>query len=396
MTRPMLRERVRGRHARVTNVELFFDLVFVFAVTQLSHSLLAHLGPTAGLGAVLLMLAVWWAWIYTTWITNWLDPDHPTVRAMLFVLMGLGLVMSTSLPEAFGERTVPFALAYVALQLGRTLFMVWASRSDASLSRNFVRVACWFSLSGLLWIGGAFGPPEIRLGLWAAALTVEYVAAAVGFWTPGLGRSGTAEWTVEGAHLAERCGLFIIICLGESVLVTGATFAGRPWDAATVGAAMASLVGAIAMWWIYFNAHADAAAHSIAESDDPGRIARIAYTYAHIPIVAGIIVTAAGDELALAHPLGHMEAATMWLVAGGPALFLAGGLWFKHAVFGVISRSRAIGLVLLGGAALAASFLSPLALSVAATAILALVAAWETLTPPHGTAHAEAAVDAKT
>jgi len=382
MKRPMLRERVQGHHARVTTVELFFDLVFVFAITQLSHSLLAHLDRPGALHAMLLMLAVWWAWIYTTWTTNWLDPDHTIVRAMLFVLMGLGLVMSTSLPEAFGERAVPFALAYVVLQVGRSLFMAWASRSDAGLSQNFVRIATWFALSGAFWIAGALGPPELQLPLWAAALAIEFVAAPAGYWTPGLGRSVTADWTVEGAHMAERCGLFIIICLGESVLVTGATFATQAWDAATVGAAVASLGGSIAMWWIYFNAHADAGAHAIAESDDPGRIARIAYTYAHIPVVAGIIVTAAGDELALAHPLGHVEPATIWLMLGGPALFLLGGAWFKFAVFGTVSHPRFAGLALLGLSAAAAPHATPLALSALATGSLIVVAAWETLTLP--------------
>lgn len=382
MTHSMLRERVRGHHARVTTVELFFDLVFVFAVTQLSHGLLAHLDLAGAVHAALLMLAVWWAWIYTTWITNWLDPDHPLVRAMLFVLMGLGLVMSTSLNQAFEARAVPFALAYVTLQLGRTLFMVWASRSDASLSRNFVRVTCWFSLSAAFWVGGALGPAEARLGLWVVALAIEYLAAAVGFWAPGLGKTDTAEWTVEGAHMAERCGLFIIICLGESVLVTGATFAGHAWDPAMVGAFAAALTGAIAMWWIYFNAHADAGARAMAASDDPGRIARIAYTYAHIPIVAGIIVTAAGDELALAHPLGHVEGSTIWLMVGGPALFLLGGAGFKFAVFRTIATPRLSGLAAMGGVALAAPHLTPLALSVATTTVLAAVALWETLTLP--------------
>jgi low temperature requirement protein LtrA len=395
MARQMLRERVEGKHARVTTLELFFDLVFVFAVTQLSHSLLAHLTLAGALQAGLLMLAVWWAWIYTTWVTNWLDPDHPTVRAMLFVLMALGLVVSTSVSDAFAARPGPFAVAYVALQVGRSLFMAWACRRDASLSRGYVRISCWFLLSSGFWLAGAFGPPEARLALWAAALAIEYVAPALGYWTPGLGGSRTTDWTVEGGHMAERCGLFIIICLGESILVTGATFSQHAWDAPTVGAALAALGGAIAMWWIYFNAHADAASHAIASSDDAGRIARIAYTYAHIPVVAGIIVTAAGDELALAHPMGHMEAATMWLTLGGPALFLAGGVWFKAAVFGVISRSRSFGLVMLGAAAFAAPWLTPLALSVTATVVLAIVAAWETLAPPHGTAEAEAAVEAK-
>jgi low temperature requirement protein LtrA len=382
MTRHMLRERVRGQHARVTTLELFFDLVFVFAITQLSHSLLAHLTVFGAIQAALLMLAVWWAWIYTTWITNWLDPDHPVVRTMLFVLMALGLMMSTSLPAAFGERALPFAVAYTALQVGRTLFMVWACRADASLSRNFVRVACWFFASGSLWIAGALGPPEARTGLWAAALAVEYLAAFVGFWTPGMGSSNTAEWTVEGAHMAERCGLFIIICLGESILVTGATFTAHAWEPATVGAFLAALLAAIAMWWIYFNAHADAAAYAIAESEDPGRMARIAYTYAHVPIVAGIIVTAAGDELTLAHPAGHIEAGAIWLILGGPALFLAGGAWFKWAVFRKVSAPRVGGLAMLGAAAVAAPYVTPLILSAAATAVLIAIAAWETVTLP--------------
>jgi low temperature requirement protein LtrA len=378
----MLRERVHGRHAQVTNVELFFDLVFVFAVTQLSHSLLARLDLMGGLYAALLMLAVWWAWIYTAWVTNWLHPDHPVVRAMLFGLMALGLVMSTSLPEAFDTRAVPFATAYVALQLGRTVFMIWATRRETKLRATFVRMTCWFGLSAALWATGALGPADARPGLWGAALAIEFLAAALGYWAPGLGRSDTSDWKVEGAHMAERCGLFIIICLGESVLVTGATFAQHAWDAPAIGAAVASLLGAIAMWWIYFNAHAEAAAHAIAESDDPGRIARIAYTYAHIPLVAGIIVTAAGDELALAHPTGHMEAPVVWLVLGGPTLFLVGGLWFKHAVFKQVSASRAGGLVLLGVTAFAAPYLTPLALAAAATAALIVVAAWETLTLP--------------
>jgi low temperature requirement protein LtrA len=171
------------------------------------------------------------------------------------------------------------------------------------------------------------------------------------------------------------------------VLVTGATFAQHPWEPGLIGAFLAALAGAIAMWWIYFNAHADAAARAIAESDDPGRIARIAYTYAHIPIVAGIIVTAAGDELALAHPLGHAETPAIWLILGGPALFLLGGLWFKHAVFRKISASRAGGLALLGVAALAAPHMTPLMLSATATAVLIVVATLETLPITRPKAH---------
>lgn len=381
MTRSLLRERIAGRHARVTNVELFFDLVFVFAITQLSHSLLAH-GDAAGVLHVgMLMLAVWWVWVFTAWITNWLDPDRAAVRGMLFALMAVGLVMTTSLPEAFGARALPFAIAYVSMQVGRSLFMMWAAGDDASLRRNFARISSWMAAAAVFWIAGA-AFLDLRLPLWALALGIEYAGPASGFWTPGMGRAATSEWTVEGAHMAERCGLFIIICLGESILVTGATYAEHPSDPAAIGAFLAALAAAIAMWWIYFNAHAEAAAHAIASSDDPGRIARIAYTYAHIPIVAGIVVTAAGDELALAHPLGHMTAQTAGLVLGGPALFLLGGLWFQHAVFRVVSIPRAMGLAGLALAGLAAGALTPLALSAAATGVLLAVAAWETAVPP--------------
>ncbi len=386
MTGQMLRERGPGEHARVTNVELFFDLVFVFAVTQLSHSLLAHLTPEGALHAILLMLAVWWAWVYTAWVTNWLDPDHPAVRGMLFVLMGLGLVLSTSTPEAFDERALPFALAYVTFQVGRSFFMLWAGWADTVLRRNFQRISTWLVLSGVLWIAGAFAEPDLRLPLWGAALLIEYLGPATAFWVPGLGRTPTSDWNVEGGHMAERCGLFIIICLGESVLMTGATFAEGDWQPASVAAFVGGLTGSIAMWWIYFNAHAGAAAEAIERSVDPGRIARHAYTYAHIPMVAGIIVAAAGDELAVAHPLGHTAPATMALIIGGPALFLAGGLWFKHSVFKVVSLPRAGGLAALALLVPAAPQLTPLALSAAATVILAVVAAWETLSRPQGAA----------
>src|SRR6187551_3750849 len=129
--------RVRHGHSRVTFVELFFDLVFVFAVTQLSHGLLEHLTPLGALQTAVLMLAVWWAWIDTAWITNWLNPDRNAVRVMLFGLMLAGLVMAASTPKAFEDRALAFALAYALGQLGRGLFMLWALKNrDAGNFRN--------------------------------------------------------------------------------------------------------------------------------------------------------------------------------------------------------------------------------------------------------------------
>jgi low temperature requirement protein LtrA len=378
MTAPLLRERVPGQSARVTFVELFFDLVFVFAITQISQSLLNDLSSRGALQAGFLLLAVWWAWIQTAWITNWLDPDRSRVRAMLFVLMGLGLVLSTSLSHAFDGRALAFALAYVAIHVGRTLFMLGACRRDDALGRNFKRTLCWLLASGLLWIAGAFTDASTRFFVWGLALAMEYASPAVGFWIPGLGRTATLDWNVEGRHIAERCGMFILIALGETILVTGATFQGLVWNADVVAAFASAFVGILALWWIYFSSHADEASCAIADSDDPGRLARTAYTYAHLPLIAGVILTASGDELVLAHPGGVLTPAMGALLLGGPALFLAGALWFRHSVFGVIAVPRATGLVLLLAAAVAAPWLTPLSLSAVTSAILVLVGGWET------------------
>lgn len=147
MARHLLRNR-DGAHASVGFVELFFDLVFVFAVTQLSHTLLEHLTWLGALQAALLLGALWWAWIDTSWITNWLDLERPQVRIMLFALMGAGLIMSTSLPEAFGDKGLVFAAAFVSIQVGRGLFTLWAVRGDEVLRRNFQRISIWAASGG--------------------------------------------------------------------------------------------------------------------------------------------------------------------------------------------------------------------------------------------------------
>lgn len=374
--------RRRGSHddGRVAFVELFFDLVFVFAVTQLSHGLLAQPTTAGLLHTALLLLAVWLVWIYTTWATNWLDPQRPPVRLMLFGLMLAGVLLSSSIPEAFEERGLVFACAYAFMQVGRCLFALWALKEHSSRNfRNFQRITTWFSISAVFWIAGGIAEHELRLALWLIALVIEYAAPWLGFFVPGLGRSSTADWDIEGGHIAERCGLFVIIALGESILVTGATFAELGWTGAAIAAFVVAFVGSVAMWWIYFNIGAERASHHIAQSSDPGRMGRLAYSYMHIVIVAGIIVVAAGDELVLAHPTGHMETAMMAAVLGGPALYLLGNLLFKSTVAAHVPLSHLVGLALLALLVLAADHVSPLLLGAAASAVLVIVAIWETI-----------------
>lgn len=377
-TRPLLRERHEHQHARVTYVELFFDLVFVFAVTQLSHAVLAHPTAEGVLHAAMLLAAVWWAWVCTSWITNWLDPERVPVRLMMFLLMAAGLVLSAAIPNAFGQGGLAFACAYAFIQVGRSLFFLVSTWREPAHRANVARITAWVTLSAVFWIVGGLLDGEARIIAWIAAIGIDYLSALVGFWTPGLGRSNTGDWVVEGGHMAERTALFTIIALGESIIVTGATVVGMPWTPETIAAFATSLVGSIAMWWIYFSFTAEAASEAIAESEDPGAIARLAYTYSHLIPIAGIIVAAVGDEWVIHHPVGHADPKVAAAVIGGPALFLLGVLVFKLAVFKQWSRTRLAGLAALAALIPVASHVSPLVLSILSTLTLVAVGAWET------------------
>jgi low temperature requirement protein LtrA len=376
-----------NQHSRVSYAELFFDLVFVFAVTQLSHTLLNHFTPSGVVHVTLLFLAVWWVWVYTTWVTNWLNPEMTPVRVLLFLLTLGGLVLSTSIPTAFEGRGLWFAIAYAAMQVGRTAFWLATIPRERTLARdNAIRILAWLSVSAVFWISGGFAEGQTRLSLWVVALAIEYVSPAARFWTPGLGASTVEAWAVEGGHMAERCAGFIIIALGESIVVTGATFGELTWTAENITAFVSAFLGSIAMWWIYFHKGAEAGSELISKSSESGRLARLAYTYLHMPIVAGIVLSAVADELVLKHPYGHSDIRTVVSAIGGPVLFLIGTILFKHSIRGFLQLSHGVGIVMLAALAWFAGGLSPLWLSTLTTAIMIIVAAWESLSLRSGPA----------
>jgi len=383
----LFRPIVPHQHSRVTYVELFFDLVFVFAVTQISHTLLAHFTLLGALQVTLLFLAVWWVWVFTSWITNWLNPEKTPVRLLLFAMMLGGLVLSTSIPAAFEARGLWFAIAYAAMQVGKTIFL-WLSTppSRPRTRMNAIRIAAWLSMSAIFWIAGGVMEGQSRLVLWAIALVIEYISPAVRFWIPRYGASSVADWMIEGGHMAERCALFIIIALGESIVVIGATFAELTWTTENVLAFVAAFVGSLAMWWIYFHIGAEAGSEQLSKSSEPGRLARLAYTYLHMPIVAGIIVSAVADELVLKHPGGHSDLKTVISAIGGPLLFLFGTILFKHSFRGFLQLSHGVGIIALGVLAWFAGELSPLMLSILTTAIMIAVAVWESISLQSGPA----------
>ena len=387
----LFRERGNHDHSPVTYIELFFDLVFVFAITQLSHRFIVHPTYQGAAENMVLLLAIWWVWIYTSWSTNWLDPDRAPVRLMLIAMMAMGLVLSASIPYAFGKSGLTFAAAYCAMQMFRTLHMAWASIGvNDARTRNFLRIAFWFLLSLPLWIGGALAPADMRLGLWLAALIIEYAGPFLFFRTPGLGRSTTADWDISGAHMAERCALFIIIALGEAVLMTGATFGGTAQTQAYWLAFLGSFVGSATMWWIYFDIGAKRGAETIAASSNAGLMARNAYTYLHIPIVAGVVLTAVADEMLIKHPVGDVSNAMLFAMLGGPGLFLLGNQAFKWSTSGVRfpPLSHFAGLIALAVSAVLANALhwQPLTIGLAATSALIFTAMWEWLSLHGGTA----------
>jgi low temperature requirement protein LtrA len=381
----LFRPIVPHQHSRVTYVELFFDLVFVFAVTQISHTLLAHFTLLGALQVTLLFLAVWWVWVFTSWITNWLNPEKTPVRLLLFAMMLGGLVLSTSIPAAFEARGLWFAIAYAAMQIGKTIFL-WVSTppSRPRTRMNAVRIAAWLSMSAIFWIAGGVMEGQSRLLLWVIALVIEYISPAVRFWIPRYGASSVADWMIEGGHMAERCALFIIIALGESIVVIGATFAELTWTTENILAFVSAFVGSLAMWWIYFHIGAEAGSEQLSKSSEPGRLARLAYTYLHMPIVAGIIVSAVADELVLKHPGGHSDLKTVISAIGGPLLFLFGTMLFKHSFRGFLQLSHGVGIIALGVLAWFASELSPLMLSILTSAIMIVVAMWESISLQSG------------
>jgi low temperature requirement protein LtrA len=357
----------------VTNVELFFDLVYVFAVTQLSHLLVTHTTPDGAVQTLVLLALVWQVWVYTTWAVNYLDPDRLPTRVMLLLVMLASLVLAAALPEAFGRHGLTVAVAYVAIQAGRALFTVWMLRGD-ELQMVFVRILPWNAVSSTIVLVGAFQPDHVREVLWVAAIVVDQVGAAIGFWSPGLGRSATTDWTISGSHFAERCQAFVLIALGESIVVIGSLLHldDPGWrDIVSFGAAF---LGAVGLWWIYFDRAAGDSARAIAASPDPGRLARSAFHVVHPLIIGGIIVVAAADEKALDDPTAVGRTSTAWLILGGVALFLAGHAVFKAVVWRTVSWPRVVGVVVLAVLAALAPHVTALVLGCCALAVIVGVA----------------------
>src|ERR687893_2381044 len=338
------RRRTGGEGQRATTLELFYDLVFVFAITQVSHLLLEHL-TWVGVGqSLLVLLVVWWSWNYTTWVTNELDTESISVRLLMISLMLLSLLMAVAIPQAFEGRALLFAASYVAIQVGRHTFLTFFASGPGTVERERAgRVLIWFVAAGVLWIAGALVEGPARVALWILALGLDYLAPLVVYWVPGLRRMAGSVWNVGTEHFAERFQLFIIIALGETIVITGATTADLDLDAAALAAFGSAFVTTAAMWWLYFNYVARIAQRQLELSENRASLARDGYTYLHVFMVAGIIVSAVGDELVIAHPTEVLPAAEIAVVVGGPGLYLLAHALFRRRMTGSWGPKRLYG-----------------------------------------------------
>jgi low temperature requirement protein LtrA len=338
------RQTAPGEEQRATTLELFYDLVFVFAITQVSHLVLEDLS-WAGIGhATLALLVVWWAWNYTTWVTNELDPDSVVVRLLLIGIMLASLLMAVAIPQAFGAHGLLFAASYVLIQVGRHTFLTFASASAGTIERERAgRILVWFLAAGVLWIAGGLVDGSARTLLWVAALAIDYAAPLVLYWLPGRPPLSHSTWEVETTHFAERFQLFVIIALGETIVITGATTAELELDLARVTAFGLAFLGTAALWWLYFGYVATIAARRLELAPDRTRIARDAYTYLHAGIVAGIVLTAIGDELVIAHPTEELPNDELAVVVAGPALYLLAHVAMRLRMAGTVSFRRLAG-----------------------------------------------------
>jgi low temperature requirement protein LtrA len=343
----MARVRRRGTdgvNQRASSLELFYDLVFVFAITQVSHLLLAHLTWTGVLQSLIVLLAVYWSWNYTTWTTNELDTETVPVRLLLLGLMLVSLLMSVAIPQAFEDHALLFAGSYVAIQVGRHFFLTFAAADGGTVERERAgRILTWFVVAGVIWISGALVEGTGRYVLWLVALALDYYAPLVTYRVPGRRRLPPETWNVGTEHFAERFGLFIILALGESIVITGGITSGLELDEQTIAAFVMAFLASAAIWWLYFTSVAALGEHYLEVADHRTTLARDAYTYLHVVFVAGIILSAVGDELVIKHPTEILPPYEVAAVAAGPAVYLLAHTLFAHRLTGEWYRSKLLG-----------------------------------------------------
>src|ERR687897_2663065 len=346
---------------RVTPLELFFDLVFVFALTQVTGFLADHLAWSGMLRGAALLVVLWWAWGGYSWLTNSV-PAEEVIPARLVILAAMAamLVASLAVPGAFGKYGVLFGLSYFVVRLLHVVLFVLATGNTPETHRAIVRLAPGFLSAPVLLIPAGFADGFVQGALWAAALTIDLGVSLV---------RGVSGFRVHAEHFVERYGLIVIIALGESIVAIGVGASGLAIGAGVVAASVLGVALAAALWWAYFDLIVVVAGRrlSAAKGEERARLARDAYSYLHLPIVAGIVLVALGIKKTLAHvgdPLGTIPSVAL---CGGVALYLVGHNAFRLREVGSVSVPRLVVTIL-------CCALIPVAVSVPSLVTLAILA----------------------
>ena len=352
--------RQESAEERVTPLELFFDLIFVFALTQVTGLVAAD--PTwAGLAKGVLVLGVlWWAWAAYAWLTNTIDPEEGAVRIAMFGAMGAMLIASLTVPGAFGDDALLFACAYAFVRIAHLALYAIAGWGDRDLLAAVARLAVGSTLGvGLLFVAAALDGP-LQAAVWAVALGFDLLGAYIG---------GGRGWHLSAGHFAERHALVVIIALGETIVALGVE-ASNLLDAGAITAALLGLAVAAALWWAYFDVVALVAERKLRATTGTAqlRMARDSYSYLHLPMVAGIILFAVGVKKTIGDVGEPLKLIPAVALCGGVALYLVAHILFRLRNVGSLNRQRLV-------VALALLALIPLGLELAALVTLTLVTA---------------------
>ena len=344
---------------QVTPLELFFDLVFVFAITQVTRLLADEPTWLGVLRAMLVLAALWSAWNGYAWLTSAMDVDEGGVRLAMLGAMGAMLVVALAVPGAFGDDALLFGLAYLVVRLMHLVLSVIVGRDDPDRLGALLRFAPTAIAGAVLLVVASFLHDDARIAVWAVALAVDYLGPVV----IGMGRG----WRVAPEHFAERFGLIILIALGESIIAIGVG-AGFELGTGVVVAALLGVVVVSALWWLYFDVAAILARLRLAEATgvERARLARDAYNYLHLPMVAGIVLFALGLKTTLGDVGASLDTVPAVALCGGVALYLIGHIAFLFRATAYVFRRRTVGAVVLLA-------LIPAALAIPALAALALV-----------------------
>ncbi|MET8833885.1 low temperature requirement protein A [Micromonospora sp. NPDC004540] len=363
---------------RATYVELFFDVILVFALTRLSHTLFTDLTWLGALHTVILLAAFWWVWVFTAWTTDRLNPAQPAIQVVIIPIMLGTLIMAGAAPTAFGGDGMIFAATYVAIQVGRALFVTTAMRRRPEVAIGSPQQLIWNCFAGVLWIAGALTGGTTRVVIWLVAAILGYTMSRLDYRLPKLGPARITTQAVSAEHLAERYQQFMIIAFGESILAAGGQFAAYGFERDRLVAFVLAFAITTLLWRIYFYRAGLLLPAAIAASATPAFFSRSA-SYAHLVMASGIVLSSVGDEIIINHPFAEANLVWSAVILCGPALYLAGRARLDYLSFSKVAVSRVVGLLLLVVLSPVLAFLSPILIAVVAVVILTAIAASDTI-----------------